>query len=94
MIPIIVATIAPVLECIQLFPQLYKIYITKSVKDLSIVSLLLIFFTNIVWLLHGYFIMNIPLIIAGIISMIINIKILILYFLYTKNKHFKNIKIT
>lgn len=92
MIPFIIATIAPAVECIQLCPQLRKIYISKSVKDLSLFSLLLISITNIVWLLHGYFIMNIPLIIAGLISMIINIKILILYFLYTKNKHFSKIK--
>ena len=92
MIPFFIATIAPALECIQLCPQLRKIYISKSVKDLSFASLLLIFITNCVWLLHGYFIMDNSIIIACVISMIINIQLLILYFLYTKNKYFSKIK--
>ena len=39
MLPFIVSTLAPIVNCIQLIPQLYKTYITKSVKDLSIYSL-------------------------------------------------------
>ena len=85
MIPFIVATLAPTVNCIQLFPQLYKTYMTRSVKDLSLYSLLLILMTNILWLLHGYFIMDYSLIISGVISMIINITLLILYFFYRKN---------
>lgn len=82
MIPLIVATLAPLVNCIQLFPQLYKTYITKSVNDLSLYSLLLILITNILWLLHGYFIRDNSLIVAGIISMTVNISLLTLYFLY------------
>lgn len=82
MIPFIVAITAPIINSIQLFPQLYKTYITKSVKDLSYYSLLLIITTNLLWLLHGYFIFDISLIIAGVISMIINITLLALYLLY------------
>jgi len=89
MIPFIVATLAPIVNCIQQFPQLYKTHITKSVKDLSLYSLLLILTTNILWLLHGIFINDISLIVAGVISMIINISLLILYFLYRKNDHSK-----
>jgi len=85
MIPFIVATLAPIVNSIQLFPQLYKTYITKSVNDLSLYSLVFILLTNLLWLLHGYFIMDISLIVAGMVSMIINIALLILYFLYRKN---------
>ena len=84
MIPFIVATLAPTVNCIQLFPQLYKTYITRSVKDLSLYSLLLILMTNILWLLHGYFINDDSLIISGMISMIINTTLLSLYFFYRK----------
>ena len=87
MIPFIVATLAPTVNCVQLFPQLYKTYITRSVKDLSLYSLLLILMTNILWLLHGYFINDNSLIISGIISMIINITLLSLYFFYRKTGH-------
>jgi uncharacterized protein with PQ loop repeat len=84
MIPIIVATLAPIVNAIQLFPQLYKTYITKSVKDLSLYSLILILVTNLLWLLHGYFIIDISLIVAGVVNMIINLLLLTLYFLYRK----------
>ena len=89
MIPFIVATSAPIVNSIQLFPQLYKTYTTKSVRDLSFYSLLLILTTNILWLLHGYFIFDISLIAAGIFSMTINITLLTLYFLYKKGRHLK-----
>jgi MtN3 and saliva related transmembrane protein len=89
MIPAIVAILAPVVNCIQLFPQLYKTYTTKSVDDLSLYSLLLILTTNILWLLHGFFIGDYPLIIAGIISLIINISLFALYLRYRKHTHCK-----
>jgi MtN3 and saliva related transmembrane protein len=87
MLPFIVATIAPIVNCIQLVPQLYKTYATKSVKDLSMHSLMLILATNLLWLTHGYFIMDLSLIVAGIISMIINAALLVLYFCYRKRRH-------
>ena len=86
MLPFIVATVAPIINCIQLFPQLYKTYLTKSVKDLSLYSLLLILTTNVLWLLHGYFIFDYSLMFAGVISMIVNILLLSLFFLYRKNR--------
>jgi MtN3 and saliva related transmembrane protein len=82
MIPAIVATLAPIVNSIQIFPQLYKTYQTKSVKDLSLYFLLLILTTNILWLLHGYFINDQSLIIAGIIAAMMNITLLVLYFIY------------
>ena len=89
MLPVIVATLAPIVNSIQLFPQLYKTYTTKSVKDLSFYSLSLILITNLLWLLHGYFIFDTSLIVAGGFSMIINVSLLTLYFLYRKNRRFK-----
>ena len=86
MLPVIIATLAPIVTCIQLLPQLYKTYLTKSVKDLSLYTLLLILTTNILWMLHGYFIIDISLIVSGAISIIINIILLTLYFFYRKNK--------
>jgi len=83
-VPIIVATLAPIINCIQLVPQLYKTYITKSVKDLSLYSLLLILTTNLLWLLHGYFIFDLSLIIGGIITAFVNMGLLVLYLLYRK----------
>ena len=92
MLTIIVATLAPILNSIQLFPQLYKSYISKSVKDVSFYSLLLITMTNLLWFFHGYYIFDISLIVAGIVSTSINISVLILYFLYKKNRRSKRKK--
>jgi MtN3 and saliva related transmembrane protein len=86
MIPYIVSIFAPLVNCIQLVPQLYKTYITKSVKDLSLYSLLLILFTNILWLTHGIFIWDLSLLIAGSISVIINFLLFIFYMLYRKRR--------
>jgi len=80
----VVATLAPIVNCIQLFPQLYKTYKTKSVDDLSLYSLILILITNILWLLHGYFIFDKSLIISGIIGLCINILLFIMYILYSQ----------
>lgn len=86
MIPSVVATLAPLVNCIQLFPQLYKTYLTKRVHDLSLYSLILILMTSLLWLLHGYFIGDISLIVAGVVSMIVNMSLLLLYFLYRKRR--------
>ena len=84
MLPLTIATLAPIVNSIQLFPQLYKTYTTKSVNDLSFYSLSLILITNLLWLLHGYFINDISLILAGLVSMIINITLLTLFVIYRK----------
>ena len=83
-IPGIVATLAPIVNTIQIFPQIYKTYQTKSVKDLSLFFLLLFFINTVLWLLHGYFIEDQTLIIAGIIAGIMNIILLVMYFIYHK----------
>ena len=87
MLPFIVAILAPLISSIQLFPQLYKTYTTKSVKDLSFYFLILFLISNILWILHGYFIFDISLIVAGIVSILINIILLKLYFLYRNKRH-------
>jgi len=83
MLPQLVATAAPLINCIQQLPQLYKTYTTKEATDLSLQSLLLILLTNLLWFLHGVFIRDLALILSGSISLIINGTLLILYLLYT-----------
>lgn len=86
MIPFIISILAPTVNCVQMFPQLIKTYTTKKVNDLSIFTLLLLLFTNILWFAHGYFIMDISLLAAGFISITINSILFILYLKYKKNK--------
>lgn len=77
-----IATIVPITTSIQLLPQLFKTYKTKSVEDLSLYTLLLILINNLLWLIHGYFIFDYSLIMSGIFSLIINTALLIFYILY------------
>ena len=77
-----VSILAPIVNCIQLFPQLYKTYQTKHVNDLSMYSLCLFLFASILWLLHGYFIQDMSLMTAGIISVTVNVCLIVLFFKY------------
>ena len=67
---------------VQLIPQLYKTYTTRSVADLSPYSLLLILITNLLWFTHGLFIRDISLLLSGSVSLLVNGALLALYFLY------------
>ena len=81
-----VSIVAPIVNCIQLTPQLYKTYHTKQVEDLSINSLCLILLASVLWFLHGYFIQDFSLIVAGVITITINIILILLFFKYRQVK--------
>ena len=87
-IPILVATLAPIVNCVQLAPQLWKTYTTKSAKDLSLYSIALILATNVLWLLHGYFIFDASLLVASSIAFAINLSLFVLV-LYEQHIFFK-----
>ena len=80
---LLVATAAPLLTCVQLVPQCYETYRNKHVKGLSLYSLLFLFVANVMWFLHGYFIMDLSLLIATGVHACVN---LVLLFMYAKYK--------
>ena len=84
MLSLIVAILAPLITSFQLLPQLYQIYKTKNVKDVSIHSLSLFLLTNVLWFMHGYFISDYSLIVGSTIGMIISILSLLLHVKYSK----------
>jgi len=84
MLATLVAVLAPMLTCIQLLPQLYKSYSTQEVDDLSLESLVCITLGNLLWLIHGYYVRDTPLIIAGLFATVVNITLLRLYFRYRR----------
>ena len=79
-----VSILAPITNCIQMIPQLYKSYQSQQVHDLSIYSLSLLLATSVLWLLHGYFIQDTSLIVAGVISVAVNAMLFALFFKYRK----------
>ena len=82
MLPLVVSTLAPIVSCCQMLPQLIKTWKTKEVSDLSLFTLFLVLFANILWLTHGYFIFDTSLIVAGIISLFVNGLLVFMYFFY------------
>jgi uncharacterized protein with PQ loop repeat len=80
--PVIVAWLAPLANCVQLVPQVYKTWTTQRVHDLSLYSLLLLLLTSLLWLLHGYFISDISLMAAGVVSVTVNLVMVTLYVMY------------
>jgi MtN3 and saliva related transmembrane protein len=81
-----IATIVPITTSIQLLPQLIKTYKTKRVEDLSFYTILFILFNNFLWTIHGYFIFDYSLILSGVLSIIINSILVVLYYMYKNNK--------
>jgi uncharacterized protein with PQ loop repeat len=71
-----VAILAPICNGIQLIPQLYKTFTTRQVRDLSLASIGLLLLTNLLWLLHGYYIQDVSLLLAGCFSMTVNLLLL------------------
>lgn len=66
------------LSSITFIPQVVKAWKSKSVKDLSIWMLLIVFTSVVVWLIYGFYLNLIPVIIAN--SVILLLSILLLYF--------------
>lgn len=82
MLALLVSILAPLSSSIQLIPQLYKVYLTKSVNDLSVSSLLLYVASALLWFLHGLFISDISLILSGIFTLTISMLLLFLFLSY------------
>jgi MtN3 and saliva related transmembrane protein len=58
----IIGLFAAFLTTISLFPQIVKVWKTKSVKDISIGMFLLMFGSVSIWLIYGLMLNDLPLI--------------------------------
>ena len=67
-----------VLSSITFIPQVLKAWKTKSVGDLSIVMMLIVFFSTIIWLVYGFALNLMPVIIAN--SIICALSVVLIYF--------------
>ncbi len=72
------------LTSVTFVPQVYKAWQTKSVGDLSLVMIFIVFISTIVWLIYAVSLMLWPVIIAnGIVSLL---SLLLIYFKFTFKK--------
>lgn len=69
------------LSAITFIPQVWLAWKTKSVGDLSLGMLLIVFSSVIVWLVYGFYLGLLPVIIAN--AIILFLSLLLLYFKFT-----------
>lgn len=69
------------LSSVTFLPQVWLAWKTKSVGDLSLGMLLIVFTSVIVWLVYGIYLKLLPVIIAN--SIIFVLSLLLLYFKFT-----------
>ena len=78
---------AAVLTTAAFLPQLVKTLNTKKADDVSLITLIMFICGVISWVIYGYKISSLPIIIANLITLILNLLILISKIYYSKNKN-------
>ena len=81
----IVGLFGAFLSSITFIPQVWLAWKTKSVGDLSLGMLLIVFTSVLVWLVYGFYLQLLPVIIAN--SIIFLLSLLLLYFKFTFPKN-------
>lgn len=69
------------LSSITFVPQVYKVWTSKSVRDLSLAMMLIVFTSTIIWLVYGVALNLWPVILAN--GFICVLSILLIYFKLT-----------
>ena len=74
--------IAAILTTAAFLPQLIKTLKTKKADDVSLVTLIMFIVGVLCWIIYGYKISSIPILLANLITLLLNLLILIskLYF--------------
>ncbi|ABX08566.1 SemiSWEET transporter [Prochlorococcus marinus] len=80
--------IAAALTTVAFLPQVIKTIKTKSAEDVSIVMLIMFITGVLFWILYAIQTNSLPVLIANIITCILNTTILFLKLIYKKNEHF------
>lgn len=69
------------LSCITFIPQVYLTWQTKNVTSLSLLMILIVNFSCIVWLCYAYLIKSKPVLVAN--SIVLTLSLMLLYFKLT-----------
>ncbi len=77
--------IAAILTTAAFLPQLIKTLKTKKAEDVSLVTLIMFICGVGAWIFYGYKISSLPILIANIITLILNLFILISKIYYSRN---------
>ncbi|MGV8169551.1 MAG: SemiSWEET family sugar transporter [Candidatus Nanoarchaeia archaeon] len=82
----IIATILGAIMSISWFIQAHKIWKNKSSKDVSIIFLSIFSLGNLVWLIYGLALKQLPVIISFAIGLVGCVAVLVLALKYRKGK--------
>ena len=77
--------IAAVLTTAAFLPQLIKTLKTKKADDVSLITLIMFIIGVLCWIIYGYKISSIPILIANLITLILNLLILISKIYFSKS---------
>ena len=72
------------LTSVTFIPQVYKVWQTKSVNDLSLTMLFIILSSTIVWLVYAFALMLWPVILANSIVFVLDVMLIYFKFAYAK----------
>ncbi|MFM7851559.1 MAG: SemiSWEET family sugar transporter [Flammeovirgaceae bacterium] len=72
------------LTSVTFIPQVYKVWKTRSVGDLSLTMMLIVLLSTLVWLTYAFALMLWPVIIAN--SIVCILSVLLIYFKLTFDK--------
>ncbi len=72
------------LSAVTFMPQVYKVWKSKSVNDLSLTMIFIVFISTIIWLVYAIALMLWPVIIAN--SIVCFLSILLIYFKFAYEK--------
>ena len=75
---------AAILTTVAFLPQLIKTLKTKKADDVSLVTLIMFLSGLLSWMIYGYEISSLPILIANFITFILNLLILISKIKYSK----------
>ena len=77
--------VAAILTTAAFLPQLIKTLKTKKADDVSLITLIMFIIGVLCWIIYGYNISSIPILIANLITLILNLLILISKIYFSKS---------
>lgn len=81
---VVIGTIAGILTSVSMIPQLIKVLKEKDVENLSWMMIAVLLTGVSLWVIYGVMREEWPIIISNAFSVMVNITLLIAYFLYKK----------
>ena len=75
---------AAILTTLAFFPQLIKTLKTKKADDVSLITLIMFLTGVLSWIVYGYKISSTPILLANLITFILNLLILIFKITFSK----------